>query len=280
MLNIKYHHVQLHPNEQIGLHEQDSWELSLILHGHGMRTTGNCTSPFSANDLVLVPPHMPHRWAFDKEPTGMIENISLMMGTNFFEVCASVFPEFAPIAEVMGNIKGAVVFDSHTRHEISTLLVEMNNANEAMRIAMAMQIGCLIARNEEKLQVIAHPKVGKIQERIEKIRIYVSCNLQKNITVYSVATHVGMNRSAFCRFFKEQTGQTFITWLNAHRISHACKLLKTQDISVGQAAYLSGFNDTPYFIRLFKQMKGLTPMQYKKNDFVNEEKAEEIWTSL
>ena len=78
-----------------------------------------------------------------------------------------------------------------------------------------------------------------------------------------VARHIGMNRTSFCIFFKRTTGQTFVTYLNEHRIRLACQLLRQKKMSVSEICYAVGFNDVPYFNRVFKRCNGVTPRKYK-----------------
>ena len=83
-----------------------------------------------------------------------------------------------------------------------------------------------------------------------------------DITLDDVARHVGMNRTSFCIFFKKVSGKTFVTYLNEYRIELACRLLKQQKVSVAEICYQVGFNNVPYFNRVFKKMKGVSPSEY------------------
>ena len=95
------------------------------------------------------------------------------------------------------------------------------------------------------------------------IRIFVTCNAYRNISLDDVVRHVGMNKSAFCTFFKQSIGKTFITYLNEYRIELACQLLKQENISISEICYHVGFTDIPYFNRVFKKHKGCSPSQYR-----------------
>ena len=44
------------------LHKHDAWELYHVIHGHGNRIAGDTLQPFSAGDVVLIPPSMHHYW--------------------------------------------------------------------------------------------------------------------------------------------------------------------------------------------------------------------------
>lgn len=50
-----FDHVHLAPNEQIGMHQQSTWELSYVITGAGMRMIGDMTEPFTSGEVILIP---------------------------------------------------------------------------------------------------------------------------------------------------------------------------------------------------------------------------------
>ena len=64
---------------------------------------------------------------------------------------------------------------------------------------------------------------------------------------------------------KQETGKTAIEHIHIFLISEAKNLLKgTDNTTVGEIAYTLGFENLPYFSRLFKKEVGVSPNQYKK----------------
>ena len=58
--SFNYANVHLPPEKQIGMHQQDTWELSYVIVGAGKRVIGDTTSYFTNGDLVFIPPCIPH----------------------------------------------------------------------------------------------------------------------------------------------------------------------------------------------------------------------------
>jgi len=59
---------------------------------------------------------------------------------------------------------------------------------------------------------------------------------------------------------KQATGQTFIAYLNSYRLNKFCELLQSDTTQrINELAWACGFSDIPYFNRLFKKVKGMTP---------------------
>jgi len=63
---------------------------------------------------------------------------------------------------------------------------------------------------------------------------------------------------------KQETGKTAIEHIHIFLISEAKNMLKADDNSVAETAYSLGFENLPYFSRLFKKEVGLSPNQFKK----------------
>lgn len=101
-------------------------------------------------------------------------------------------------------------------------------------------------------------------EKIKSILEYVAKYYKSNITVTEVANYLDYSENHFCRFFKSQTGSTFVDYLNSFRLNAAQNLLLTTNKSVTQIALESGYNNLSYFIRIFKKMYSCTPYQFRK----------------
>ena len=72
--------------------------------------------------------------------------------------------------------------------------------------------------------------------------------------------------------FRRQFGSSPVTYLNNLRIQHACRYLLATDYSISELAYRCGFYDPRYFNRLFRNLIGVTPKEYRQQ--AKERKAE------
>jgi len=93
---------------------------------------------------------------------------------------------------------------------------------------------------------------------------YIHENHHKKITIHNLANHVSMSKSYFCKFFKQMFGKTAIEYINQYRVEKACDLMKSSDQNIIDIATDVGFDNFSYFIRKFKEIKKITPSQYRK----------------
>jgi AraC-like DNA-binding protein len=81
--------------------------------------------------------------------------------------------------------------------------------------------------------------------------------------VDDAANATGYGKSNFCKIFKLAYGESFHKILNRHRIENACYFLGETDFSVAEIAEKVGFIDIKTFYRVFKQVTGRTPCEFR-----------------
>ncbi len=257
--------VHLPPREQIGLHTQDKWELSYVLTGEGERLIGDTTEAFVSGDMVLVPPGIPHCWYFSPEVTdtrGRIANITIVFSDSVLDGLPALFPSLSDAITVIRSRREAVSFKGKLSKEIAGILLRMRELKDPERIPWFIELLLLLSRSDGQTSAGSFQKLSREETRLSQIHTWVICNADRKVSVGEIAAHVGMNKSAFCTFFRKATGKTFVEYLNEYRIETACELLEKGGMSISEACYRAGFGDIPYFNRLFRRLKGCSPSEY------------------
>lgn len=91
---------------------------------------------------------------------------------------------------------------------------------------------------------------------------YISEFYAQGLTLDMLADNAGCSVAYLARIFKQYTGKTVYRHITDTRIANA-QLFLRQGCSVTEACFLAGFNDCSGFIRVFKELTGKTPLQYK-----------------
>jgi len=89
-------------------------------------------------------------------------------------------------------------------------------------------------------------------------------NLHRDITRDETAKHAGISPSHFSHLLKERTGRSFTELLRQCRVDLACELLLHTDDTLAVIAGRCGFCDQSYFTRVFRDVKGATPGQFRE----------------
>lgn len=100
---------------------------------------------------------------------------------------------------------------------------------------------------------------------LEHAREYMSTHCAEALTLDDIAAEVHMSKYNFCRAFKKQYGVTPFEYLLQLRVLAAKQLLASRrDLSVAQIAIKVGFSDAGYFIKCFKKLERITPLEFRK----------------
>lgn len=262
-----YHSV-LKPDKQIGVHHRDSWELSYVIKGRGGRIIGGVTSNFEEGDLVLVVPNMDHGWFFNPSFTnedGNIECITVMWTTELMIQLAAIFPEWKDVVEMFQKQEMSVLFNHKENKELVYALYalarEDGNYASSRLMDLIMKTADSLHNDYEEIGTLS---LSLLEKRLQEINIYTCCNYARQISIDEIASHVGMNRSAFCTFFKKQTGKTYVSFLNEYRLKVAHHLLSNTDSNISTVCWQCGFNDLAYFDKLFKKTFNISPSELKR----------------
>ena len=108
--------------------------------------------------------------------------------------------------------------------------------------------------------------------RIEKVIEFLNTQYDKKITLKDAAKIANMSEVSFSRFFKANTGISFIDNLIDIRLGHASRLLIDTNYSINEIAYSCGFNNISNFNRLFKKKKNYAPKKFRE-DYTNESRV-------
>jgi transcriptional regulator GlxA family with amidase domain len=79
-----------------------------------------------------------------------------------------------------------------------------------------------------------------------------------------LATAARVSVTHYSALFRRHTGFAPIDFLIRLRVQHACRLLDTTKLPVGEIAERVGYRDPYYFTRCFRRVMGCAPRRYRK----------------
>ncbi|WP_226670948.1 response regulator transcription factor [Metabacillus litoralis] len=103
-------------------------------------------------------------------------------------------------------------------------------------------------------------------EPIREAIQYINDHIKNELTQKEVAEHVHLNPSYLSVLFKEHVKLTFSEYVTRRRIQRAKELLISTNLPINDISEESGYKTAKYFIKIFKEMEGVTPSAYRKNN--------------
>lgn len=249
------------------LHEHDAWEVYCVVHGRGNRMAGDTLQPFSAGDAALIPPSMLHRWEYapdcaDKD--GCVRYLMVAFSHSLVERCMEVFPELRNRLAGVTFPTDALKFGPESSRAIRKGLTEMIGMDELERLSAMLRLLPVLFTSSDHTFAGRPMRIERDVRRMQQICAYVMAHYVHTITLDDMAAETGMNRSAFCSYFKRCKGMTFSQFVTRYRLNTACDLLKHSQASVSEICFKVGFNDLPHFVRVFTKNIGASPSQFRK----------------
>ena len=107
----------------------------------------------------------------------------------------------------------------------------------------------------------------KTQSRIGFVADFIKKNLHQKLSIDAIAKMAYVSKSNFFKMFKQELGLSPNEFIIHERIKKAKELLSQQN-SVSETAFSTGFSDTNYFIRVFKQVEGVTPKIFQNKKII------------
>ena len=201
----------------------------------------------SKNQIIFIPPNSIHKYNCPNATT-MYAVFSADMVPLFFKVIHNKRLVARPI-----NIK--------EYSQIMALLLEVPK-NDYIRISGYLNL--LLAQILDASET--EPATYTDKDLYQKVTLYISENYTENLSITSIANKFGYNQKYLSHILHEFTGMNFRKLLGIYRTNHAKELLKNTKMKITDVALECGFGATNTFQRVFKEITGLLPTQYRNSN--------------
>ncbi len=258
-----------YPYSTVRWHFHPEYELHLITATTGKYFVGDYIGDFSAGNLVMAGPNLPHNWV-SNVPSG--EQVSerclvLQFDTEFIVRVIAAFPEFKKVTGLLEASNWGVLFTPETGAAAEPIMREMLNAQGMHRIALFVSLFDLLLQSNEPVKLASAAYRAEparyAETRINHVLSHIGKNLSQELREADLAGLAGQSVSAFSRYFRRHTGVPFVQYVNRLRINLACQLLMSGELSISDIGYQVGFNNLSNFNRQFLLLKGMSPSKWR-----------------
>ncbi|MDC7288016.1 response regulator [Blautia schinkii] len=99
---------------------------------------------------------------------------------------------------------------------------------------------------------------------MNQILRYMQDNFMRDLSLDDVAEHVNLSVGYLSNYFKGKMGMNFVDYITQLRIEKAKELLIHTNEKIYKVAELVGYQNSQYFVTIFKKKTGVTPAEYRK----------------
>jgi len=182
----------------------------------------------------------------------------------------------------MGRWSGIDLIRKCRENEINSLFVIVSGYDDMEYIQEAFTYNAFYYI----LKPIEDDKVQKLMQRITdqldtkneaqrterpldtlgKAMQYIDEHFTEYVSLSVVADALFVNKNYLSDLFGKRLNMSFTQYRNFKRISHAEHLMKDKLLNMTDIAFACGFESLSRFSKVFKQFKGLSPLQYKEQN--------------
>lgn len=226
-----------------------------ILSGKGRFSTGGKEYPLEAGyGFLITPDELAFYQADEKEPWTYV-----WVGFSGTQA-----------AEYVENIGLSVrqpVFRSDASEELYRIVKDMMEHNTfglSNDLRRNGQLGVFLSVIAEGSRIEKANEADRANIYVRKAVSFIQSNYCNPIKVTDVAEYVCINRSYLYTLFQNSLGMSPQQFLTTFRITKATELLQLTALPIESIALSCGYRDPLVFAKAFRQMKKMSPSNYRK----------------
>ena len=264
-----YVHEEPHPFA--GWHYHPEYEVHLILRSSGRYVVGDAVGAYDPGQLVLLGPDLPHHWIADRDGHEPLDDAHAVLhfGDAWVRGCQAAVPELRALDPLLARSAHGIEFRGATAAAGARALLAVRDAEpgmeRAVRVLDLLRVLATGPQDDQRPLVRAWRATvpGADSELIGRAVDYILDHLAEGVHLHEAARRAAMSESAFSRYFKAGSGQTFTDMVRRLRLTQACRLLETTDDPVATIAGAVGYANLSNFNRQFRRAYGITPRQHR-----------------
>lgn len=255
-----YHLDAAHPCYQMPLHWHRSFEMLRVIQGNICITLNDRTISATAGDIVFINQENIHGY----QPTDCVYEVidfdieELLLHT---ALCKDILQLFT---NSHINILPLSAKNPQELYAAANKLFTYAAGSLAMnRLLVLGALFELLGQIYVSHHYSENDKSSVHTKAFKDLLEFVEHHYTEPLVLSDMAHAAGMSASHFSMLFRDFFHQTPMEYLNAYRVERACLMLLHTTLSVTEIAYRCGFNDSAYFVKVFKKYKLTTPRKYR-----------------
>jgi AraC-like DNA-binding protein len=253
-----------------GLHGHDFFELVVILGGRGVHFSSDEEYELKTGDAFVVTTAHGYRDTenlslvnilFDPRRLALpLEEARKIPGYHAFFALEPRFRRQHGFRSCLHLDLEMLALISEVVSELEDELRHQDPGFEFMATALLMELICRLSRAYGSMR----GETSRPLIRLGAVFSYLERHYAERILASDLERIAHLSSSSLLRAFTRITGMPPMRYLTRLRVTRACDLLRAGELTVTEAAFQVGFNDSNYFSRQFRQVMGCTPREYAR----------------
>lgn len=233
--------------------QHNFYELTFIDHGSLDNYIGDTWYTLQKNDLMIYGPNQFHKQKVNSNQTCSYLTILFEMSIiDDSKLLNTVFH----LNDTLCNLLNKLALTSDKQNVYSKTL---------MLCYLQEVIIHLLQNDQFQKKPSKLPNVQEYQNNLFKqILTYINENINKPLTIEEISHNFSISRSSLQTLFKTNINKSPKNYIIDLKLNRSKELLLENQYSITEIAYMIGFSSIHYFSRAFKRRFNLTPSEYAK----------------
>lgn len=154
-----------------------------------------------------------------------------------------------------------------TKRIVESILYEMDRSRERWveySKALLAELVALLARSVRADRQETRPQLKRDDDALHRVRVIVGTRYHERLTLEGIAGEAGLSKNYLSTRFRQRFGQSLFVYIAHVRVRHACEYLAKTSSSAQEVARMVGYSNPFYFSRVFKEITGVPPSEYRR----------------
>ncbi len=256
-------------------HIHDSYEIGMIIDGHGEFYVGEAAHAFEAGQVFIINDLQPHM-AYTDNSCEVVRlfvihfNPALITDSWITKMRSETWLPFTMDFNTHGPM---IPLDDPITPNLRSILdrihqesLEKNSAWEVIIGGLLIEAAGYLARRLMQIDTDLYyeHKSRVALRRISPALQLVEKRFAERLTLDDMASAVMVSRAHLCALFNTAIGVSPIAYRNARRLAEGQHLLRSTNMAIYEIASTVGFSSVQEFNRLFLKEMGLPPSEFRR----------------
>ncbi len=243
-------------------HAHTFFEIKYIVSGRGYHQALNGEKQeVGPGDVLFINVGVPHS-IMSENNSDLLINFNILFSADF------AFPEGnegmgVDFLREIRNMDAFMVYDKNLRlrRTINEMFSEFTVKPEGYLDILALytrELLFMMLREKKREKSSIH------HGYIADVLSYIEANIDQEISVGELADAVHLSANYLSKLFKKEMGKSPLAYIQGAKVQRVCEWLATTDKTFSECAFDVGYQNESHLRRVFKEITGQTPMEYKK----------------
>ena len=255
-------------------HWHDALEIISITDGSLMVTIDQKEFHLKDGDCIILPPYSIHSTLSTSGNSALL----LQIPVDAFSECLEQEEKRTFICDPFSSDTARQKSLKHIRNLLGRIFELQKSHISGSRLVcagllMEIMYELYTGQSRPAESFMGHTSLFKNRERLSAVMSYTETHYHESISLDDVAGKLHLQVNYFCRIFKENTGMTYLQYLNEYRLGRIYQDLIETDTPLKYLLEKHGFTNYKLFRRMFSDHFGTTPGDVRRTagtSFYNE----------